>query len=134
MTLALPPALADVTTGETDPIRYYKRPGIGWVFRRRIEMGLEMIPVLGAQARALEVGYGAGVVLYNLAPRLSELHGIDLDADPAAAGRRLRSLGVDARLVKGSVLDMRPVYADDYFDLVVCFSVMEHLAQPQRAL
>ena len=43
MTLTLPPALA-VTTGVTDPIRYYTRPGIGWVFRRRIEMGLEMIP------------------------------------------------------------------------------------------
>jgi ubiquinone/menaquinone biosynthesis C-methylase UbiE len=134
MTLALPPALADVTTGATDPIRYYKRPGIGWVFRRRIEMGLEMIPPLGPGSRALEVGYGAGIVLYNLASRLSELHGLDLDADPASASKRLRSLGVEARLVKGSVLDMRSVYSDDYFDLVVCFSVMEHLAEPDRAL
>jgi SAM-dependent methyltransferase len=134
MTLALPPALADVTTGETDPIRYYKRPGIGWLFRRRIEIGLEMIPPLAPGARALEVGYGAGIVLYNLASRLSELHGVDLDADPAAASQRLRSLGVEARLVKGSVLDMRSVYSDAYFDLVVCFSVMEHIAEPQRAL
>src|SRR5437764_13775499 len=106
MTLTLPPALA-VTTGVTDPIRYYTRPGIGWVFRRRIEMGLEMIPPQAPGARALEVGYAAGVVLYNLASSVSELHGIDLDTDPGPAERRLRQLGVQARLVQGSVLAMR---------------------------
>jgi SAM-dependent methyltransferase len=134
MTLALPRALAGVTTGATDPIRYYTRPGIGWVFRRRIEMGLDMIPPLPAGARALEVGYAAGVVLYNLAARVSELHGLDLDTDPAPAEQRLRALGVEAHLVKGSVLDMRPIYADAFFDLVVCFSVMEHIAQSQQVL
>src|SRR5207237_2041619 len=73
-------------------------------------------------------------VLYNLASRVSELHGLDLDAEPAPAEQRLRALGVQAQLVKGSVLDMRSVYADGFFDLVVCFSVMEHLPEPQRAL
>src|SRR5437588_7664713 len=134
MTLALPTALADVTTGVTDPIRFYTRPGIGWVFRRRIEMGLEMIPPFPPGARALEVGYGAGIVLYNLAPRVSELHGLDLDADPISASQRLSSLGINSKLVKGSVLNMRGVYPDGFFDLVACFSVMEHLPDPQRAL
>jgi ubiquinone/menaquinone biosynthesis C-methylase UbiE len=134
MTLALPQALAGVTTGATDPIRYYTRPGIGWLFRRRIEMGLEMIPPLPPGARALEVGYAAGIVLYNLADRVSELHGLDLDAEPSLAATRLRALGVAASLVKGSVLEMGDVYADDFFDLVVCFSVMEHIAQSQQAL
>src|SRR5947209_13980838 len=100
MTLAIPRALADVTTGVTDPIRYYTRPGIGWIFRRRIEMGLDMIPPLPPGARALEVGYAAGIVLYNLAARVSELHGVDLDADPTPAEIRLRALGVEAQLVK----------------------------------
>jgi SAM-dependent methyltransferase len=134
MTLALPPALAGVTTGVTDPIRYYTRPGIGWVFRRRIEMGLDMIPPMPPGARALEVGYAAGIVLYNLAARVSELHGLDLDADPSPAETRLRALGVRAQLVKGSVLDMRQIYDDAFFDLVVCFSVMEHIAQSQQVL
>src|SRR3981081_3569308 len=83
MTLALPRALAGVTTGATDPIRYYTRPGIGWLFRRRIEMVLEMIPPLPPNARALEVGYAAGIVLYNLAARVSELHGLDMESEPA---------------------------------------------------
>src|SRR5262252_3047619 len=101
MSLALPTALAGHTTGTTDPIRYYTRPGIGWVFRRRIEMGLEMIPPLPPDGRALEVGYAAGVVLFNLAPRLAELHGLDLDTDPVAATERFRSLGIQARLKQG---------------------------------
>jgi SAM-dependent methyltransferase len=134
LTLALPPALAGVTTGATDPIRYYTRPGIGWIFRRRIEMGLDMIPPMPPDARALEVGYGAGIVLYNLAPRVAELHGLDLDADPDGATARLRSVGVETHLVKGSVVDMREVYADGFFDLVVSFSVIEHLPKPAIAL
>lgn len=132
--LALPPALAGNTTGATDPIRYYTRPGIGWIFRRRIEMGLEMIPQLPPGARALEVGYAAGVVLYNLASRVGELHGIDLDTDPSMVQDRLTALGIEAHLAQGSVLDMGNVYEDEYFDLVVCFSVMEHLAEPALAL
>ena len=133
-TLALPSALAGYTTGETDPIRYYTRPGIGWFYRRRIEMGLEMIPPLDGSASALEVGYAAGIVLYNLARKVPDLYGLDLDADPEEVERRLESVGVRARLARGSVYDMRDTYADGTFDLVVCFSVMEHLAEPDRAL
>jgi ubiquinone/menaquinone biosynthesis C-methylase UbiE len=134
MSLALPPALAGHTTGATDPIRYYTRPGIGWIFRRRIEMGLEMIPPLAPGARALEVGYAAGVVLYNLAGRVDELHGIDLDADPSTVTKRLAGLGIQAHLAQGSVLDMRGIYQDAYFDLIVCFSVMEHIAESAQVL
>jgi len=134
MALALPPTLADVTTGATDPIRYYRRPGIGWIFRRRIEMGLEMLPQGRVGERVLEVGYGAGVVLYNLGPRFSELHGVDLDADPKPAEERLSQLGIQAHLVRGSVLEMENIYVDEFFDAVVCFSVMEHLRQPELAL
>ena len=107
MTLALPRELA-VSTGETDPIRYYTRPGIGWVFRRRIAMGLEMIPPMPANARALEVGYAAGVVLYNLAPKVSELHGLDLDADPVPGTVRWTGQGVAAHERRGAASGFEP--------------------------
>ena len=46
MQLLLPEDLIK-KSGSTDPILYYRRRlGIGRVFRRRIEMGLEMIPPL----------------------------------------------------------------------------------------
>lgn len=132
--LLIPPALAEASTGRTDPVRYYTRPVIGWLFRRRIEMGLELVGELGTGARVLEVGYGAGLVLYNLAAKGAELHGLDLDADPAQVSQRLQQLGVSAKLTRGSVLDMRNAYADGFFDAAICFSVFEHLAEPRRAL
>src|SRR5437899_4729491 len=106
MQLLLPEDLIK-KSGSTDPIMYYRRGlGIGRVFRRRIEMGLEIIPPLSKSARILEVGYGAGLVLYNLAAEGRELYGLDLDADPVAVTQRLARLGARVSLKKGSVLDM----------------------------
>src|SRR5438876_514091 len=80
MQLLLPEDLIK-KSGSTDPIMYYRRRlGIGRVFRRRIVMGLEMIPQLRVGARILEVIYGAGLVLYNLSGTERELHRLDLDA------------------------------------------------------
>ena len=134
MQLLLPEDLIK-KSGSTDPILYYRRRlGIGRVFRRRIEMGLEMIPPLRMGARILEVGYGAGLVLYNLSGKDRELHGLDLDADPCDVAQRLAGLGIRANLKKGSVLDVGGIYPQGYFDVVVSFSTLEHIRQVQRAL
>ena len=119
------------TTGATDPIEYYRRPIVGRLFRRRINMGLEL---LGSQSfdSALEVGYGAGAVLLALAPTGAELHGIDLDADPAAATAVLASRGHQATLERADVCQLP--YANRSFDLVVCFSVFEHIHDYEKAL
>lgn len=134
MRLELPSVLAESATGETDPIHFYRRPLVGRLFRRRIEMGLELVPPLPPGARALEIGYAAGVVLYNLRHRASELYGIDLDAEPAPVEQRLAGLGVSASLARGSVLDMRDLYPDAWFDVVIAFSVLEHIRETDRVL
>jgi SAM-dependent methyltransferase len=110
--------------GPTDPISYYKRPLVGLLFRKRINLGLRMLDER-RYAKALEVGYGSGAVLLALGPWVDELHGIDLDADPAPVDAHLRALGRTAKLIRGNVYDLP--YASDEFDLVVCFSVFEHL-------
>jgi SAM-dependent methyltransferase len=117
--------------GPTDPIEYYRRPLVGWLFRERINLGLRLLPQ-GRFARALEVGYGAGAVQLALSEHADELHGIDLDADPEPVERLLASRGVGARLVRGSVYELP--YENDSFDLVVCFSVFEHLHEYGRGL
>jgi len=133
--LVVPRELGGEKTGPSDPIPYYFRGwGIGRLFRRRIMMGLEMLPPLREGARVLEIGYASGLLLYNFGRRNLELHGLDLDADPEQIGARLRGLGVTARLVRGSVLDMRRLYSDGMFDLTICFSTLEHIAQPAAAL
>jgi SAM-dependent methyltransferase len=117
--------------GPTDPIAYYKRPLIGRFFRERINLGLRMIA--GRRyARALEVGYGAGAVLLAIAANVDDLHGIDLDADPAPVRAWLASHGRTARLIQGSVYELP--YETAEFDLTVSFSVFEHLHQYERGL
>ena len=120
-----------VPNGPTDPIAYYKRPLIGRFFRERINIGLRMIAER-RYATALEVGYGAGAVLLAIAPSCDELHGIDLDADPAPVQSLLASRGVGAKLIRGSVYDLP--YDSDTFELVVSFSVFEHLHDYELAL
>jgi SAM-dependent methyltransferase len=131
--IELSPALVrDVPkNGPTDPIEYYRRPLVGRLFRERINLGLRLLPDRRF-AKALEVGYGAGAVQLALAGVVDELHGIDLDADPATVEAVLAAKSRTAHLVRGSVLEMP--YEDASFDLVVCFSVFEHLTEYRRAL
>jgi SAM-dependent methyltransferase len=117
--------------GPTDPIEFYRRPLVGYLFRERINMGLRL---LGDRKypRVMEVGYGAGAVLLALAPCAGELHGVDLDADPGQVMDRLASSGYESDLKKGSVYELP--YEDASFDLVVCYSVFEHLHEYPKAL
>ncbi len=117
--------------GPTDPIEYYRKPLIGRIFRERINRGLRLLPDRRF-ATALEVGYGAGAVLLSLAPGVDELHGLDLDADPVSVQRLLASRGVSANLRQGSVYELP--YANDTFELVVSFSMFEHLHEYEKGL
>lgn len=117
--------------GPTDPIEYYRRPFVGWLFRERINLGLRLLPE-GRFVKALELGYGAGALQLALAGAVDELHGIDLDADPEVVSAILARSGKAARLVRGSVYELP--YGDASFDLVFCFSVFEHLHEHARGL
>lgn len=117
--------------GPTDPINYYRRPLVGILFRRRINLGLRLLPKKQFR-RGLEVGYGSGSLLPTLAAGVEELHGIDLDADSAPVRRLLEQRGHQAHLVQGSVYDLP--YPDGHFDLVACFSTFEHLHQFPKGL
>jgi SAM-dependent methyltransferase len=117
--------------GPTDPIEYYRRPLVGRIFRERINRGLRLLPERRF-ARALEVGYGAGAVLLSLSPAVDELHGLDLDADPKVVAAILGSRGVRAELTRGSVYALP--YEAESFDLVVSFSMFEHLDEYRKGL
>jgi SAM-dependent methyltransferase len=117
--------------GPTDPIEFYRRPLVGWLFRERINLGLRLLPERRF-GKALEIGYGAGALQLVMAPSVDELHGIDLDADPAIAEGLLARRGQRAHLVRGSVYELP--YEDATFDLVFCFSVFEHLHEYTKGL
>lgn len=117
--------------GATDPIEFYRRPLVGWLYRERINRGLRLLPQRQFH-RALEVGYGAGAVQLTMRHDVDERHGIDLDADPQSVMALLEARSCPAKLVKGSVYELP--YPDAHFDLVLCFSVFEHLKDYPRAL
>jgi SAM-dependent methyltransferase len=118
-------------SGPTDPIEYYRHPLIGHLYRKRINLGLRL---LGDRryAKALEIGYGAGAVLLAIAANVDDLHGIDLDADAAMVEALLLERESHSKLVRGSVYELP--YDSSEFDLVVCFSVFEHLQEYGRGL
>lgn len=117
--------------GPTDPIDYYRRRGVGALFRKRINLGLAMLPPRRF-SRALEVGFGSGGVLLSLAKGVDDLHGLDLDAEPTSVCEMLASKGCHANLVQGTVHKLP--YADGHFELIVSFSVFEHLKDYATAL
>ena len=118
-------------SGPTDPLKYYRHPLVGKTYLDRINRGLRMLPAKRYE-RSLEVGYGAGAVLVALANGVEELHGIDLDADPEILSKYFGELKLKAHLERGTVYDMP--YASGFFDLVVSFSVFEHLQEYARGL
>lgn len=117
--------------GPTDPIEYYRRPLVGALFRRRINLGIRLLPRRRFR-RGLEVGYGSGSLIPTLAGGVEEMHGIDLDADPQPVRRMVEQRGHRAELIQGSVYALP--YPKDHFDLVVCFSTFEHLHEYPRGL
>ncbi len=118
--------------GPTDPIEYYRRPLVGYLYRERINMGLRLLEGKRFES-ALEIGYGAGAVLLALASASDKLAGIDLDADPEPVQAMFRSKGHAApELRKANVYELP--FEAGVFDLVVSFSVFEHLHEYRRAL
>ncbi len=111
-----------------DPIRFYRYPIVGGMYRRRIELCLSE---LRPGQRVLEVGFGSGVTFLNLNEKYKEIHGLDLSADVDAVSNVFKKLGIQVFLKKGSVLSMP--YPDNYFDSVLLISILEHLKPEEQA-
>jgi ubiquinone/menaquinone biosynthesis C-methylase UbiE len=109
-----------------DPIRFYRWPVIGRLYRRRIEVCLAECQ---GGARVLEVGFGSGVTFLNLHEMYNEIYGLDLTASTQEVGAVFAARGITTQLQNGDVLHMP--YADHFFDTVLLISILEHL-NPDR--
>jgi SAM-dependent methyltransferase len=127
--LKLPPRGQLVPNNARDPLPYYYKPLTGWLYRHRLQMGLDLIPS-AAGRRVLEVGVGSGVLVPTLTSAFDEYLGTDLElarglASLVSAGCRADFRSVD--LLAPATLP------EGHFDVVVCFSVLEHIKDAEGA-
>jgi SAM-dependent methyltransferase len=111
-----------------DPLPYYYHPWVGWLYRHRLQMGLDLLPSDGT--RVLEIGVGSGVLVPTLTRRYREYTGTDLTL--ASGLEALVSPGCTARFAAADLLSDRDLPAR-HFDAIVCFSVLEHIADADGA-
>ena len=121
--LRLVPEQHFVRTGPVDHADWNHRQGVlGFISRQRFRLACDL---LGDRHydRMLEVGYGSGVFMPELARRCDELHGVDVHSRSGEVAYRLFELGVSATLLQASAADLP--YDDESFDCIVAISALE---------
>lgn len=130
ITLRLPARSRIARVDDSDPLEYYYYPLIGSLFRRRLELGLQLLGN-GRYQRILEIGYGSGILLPELARRARELYAVDLHRRGDLVRGMLNHERVTAHLAVGDVCQLG--FASRSFDAIVCMSTLEHVHQVPRA-
>jgi len=98
---------------------------VAWMTRKR---AARVHALIGRRGRILEIGCGRGLLLRHLAQLGHECHGIE--RSPLAARRAAQSKELR---VYTQPLEKCP-FAEQYFDAVILWHVLEHLDHPQTTL
>lgn len=114
-----------------DPVDYYYRPLTGKVYRDRLENSVSLLGDKKSEA-LLEIGYGSGILLPELARHTKRLVAIDIHGQADQVYRMLDHERIEAELHKCSLYEMP--FADGEFDALACFSVLEHMTDLDGAL
>lgn len=113
-----------------DPLRFYYKPLVGGLYRKRIADGLSLLSP--PYQRILDFGYGSGLLMPSLDEISNELFGIDILSDAEKLGEILSSLNIEADLRREDILLGN--YPADHFDLITAFSVFEHIEKYEDIL
>jgi SAM-dependent methyltransferase len=116
------------------PDEYYGKPGVKfhpvveWLVRA---VGARHIAFLSrgfvAGARVLDVGCGRGVILGPLADRGLEVYGVEVSEEAARGADPRTEIRIAPRLSEAK-------FPEAFFDEVVIWHVLEHLADPRETL
>ncbi len=135
--LHLLPRDALVKTNDLDQADWNFRPLLGWVQRlrmRSVAAALAAAPRCreGRTSRLLEVGYGSGVFLPELARHADETFGADVHSRGAAVSDVLAAHGSPATLLRAGAGALP--YRDGAFDTVVTVSTLEFVPDVAAAV
>lgn len=120
--LKLLPLSSLICTGPLDHADWNYKGVLGFITKKRYSLIKSLLPGKPAH-RILEVGYGSGIFLPELADHTNELYGIDIHDKHAEIESILKVYGISASLSKAEVSHLP--FPSDYFDTVVSVSTLE---------
>lgn len=131
MQIAVPAKANIKSSSPADPLKFYYIPGVRRFFLKRLELAARII---GNHrfSRGLEIGCGSGIFLKHLSASVDELWAVDIHPYLKSVGTMASQECFPVRLAAASVLTLP--FPDETFDLVVCLSVLEHVAKIPQAV
>ncbi len=100
--------------------------------KERIRLITGLIPAASSdRERALDVGSGIGIFTKIASSKGYISFGIDVDEEKIELAQRLNG-NTHVKFEVGNAYDLN--YPDNFFDVVLCLEVIEHLSDPRRAL
>lgn len=118
-------------THSNDPLDFYYYPLANWVFVKRLRMALLHLGEKRYE-RILEIGYGSGIFLPELASRCNHLFGIDRHGSFSLVKNMMKKEEIKGEILGGDIFNIP--FQNDTFDCVVCISVLEHLKNLEQPL
>ena len=128
--IRLLPEKSLIRTGENDHADWNFRPLLGWIQRVRFRLITRYLSGHHFQ-RLLEIGYGSGVFMPELAHYCDELYGIDPHPKNENVAPILQKHDVNASLYCGGA-EFMP-FSDDFFDCIVAVSSIEYVEDIRAA-
>lgn len=120
-----------IRTNPLDQGDWAYRPILGEIQRLRFAAVASMLRARPRAVRLLEIGYGSGILLPELARHCDELYGLDVHRSAAAVAGQLARVGVIALLASGDACALP--YRDGSFDTVVVISTFEFVPDVPKA-
>jgi len=113
-----------VQTGPVDHAEWNHRLLLGYISRRRFRMVLDLLGGSPVE-RLLEIGYGSGVFMPELASHCRELFGVDVHERSSDVAAILSARGIHADLRRASATALP--FESGTFDVVVAVSALEFI-------